>query len=289
MFLTEQTKREENLKQRRLSKEKAKKPTKEAAIQCDRQETADSKLASEIGVQTDFSAVVMEDLREQVRQLTKIVADFTALKARDDRKHTSTPLLGEGILSDSLSDVVPFDSSDIRAVLETPPPPEPVNPACFVQDPVLQNISVSASQSQAQQPRATLSSQNNDVPPFPMRSPLSNVNQNVQVTHCSGPTDEQRRKVEAMVFMGSQVITTAMACVDALFTDEELANGNTSGSNGYRPLDDLKLRFLASALRQKFDSPVFTDQWETVKARINTKCRGKRRTVLRRPQKQTNF
>ena len=129
MFLAEQTKREEHLKQRRLTKEKAKKPTKEAGIQCDRQETADSKLASEIGVQTDFSAVVMEDLREQVRQLTKIVADLTALKARDDRKHTSTPLLGEGILSDSLSDVVPFDSSDIRAVLETPPPPEPVNPA----------------------------------------------------------------------------------------------------------------------------------------------------------------
>ena len=129
MFFAEQTKREENLKQRRLSKEKTKKPTKEAAIQCDRQETADSKLALEIGVQTDFSAVVMEDLREQVRQLTKIVADLTALKARDDRKHTSTPLLGEGILSDSLSNVVPFDSSDIRAVLETPPPPEPVNPA----------------------------------------------------------------------------------------------------------------------------------------------------------------
>ena len=96
-----------------------------------------------------------------------------------------------------------------------------------------------------------------------MQSPLSNVNQNVQVTHCSGPTDEQRRKVEAMVFMGSKAITTAMACVDTLFTDKELANGNTSGSNGYRPLDDLKLRFLASALRQKFDSPVFTDQWET--------------------------
>ena len=268
MFLAEQTKREEHLKQRCLSKEKAKKPTKEAAIQCDRQGTADSKLASEIGVQTDYSAVVMEDLREQVRQLRKIVADLTALKARDDRKHTSTLLLGEGILSDSLSDVVPFDNTDIQAALETPPPPEPVNPACFVQDPVLHNIPVSASQSQAQQPRAILSSQNNDAPPFPMRSPLSNVNQNMQVTYCSGPTDEQRRKVEAMVFMGSQVITTAMACVDALFTDKELANGNTSGSNGHRPLDDLKLRFLASALRQKFDSPVFTDQWGTVKARI---------------------
>ena len=219
MFLAEQTKREEHLKQHRLSKEKAKKPAKEAAIQCDRQETTASKVTSEIGVQTDFSAVVMEDPREQVRQLTKIVADLTSLKARDERKRTSTPLIGEGILSDSLSDVVPFDSADIRAVLETPPPLEPVNRPCFVQDPVLQNIPVSASQSQAQPPRATVTSQLTDAPSFPMRSPLSNVNQNVQVTYCSGPTDEQRRKVEALVFMGSQVITTAMACVNALFTD----------------------------------------------------------------------
>lgn len=51
-----------------------------------------------------------------------------------------------------------------------------------------------------------------------------------------------------------------------------LPNGNTSGSNGYQKLDDLKLRFLATALRQKFDSPVFSEQWETVRARIDTKC-----------------
>jgi len=240
-------------------------------------------------VQTDLTADVMEDLREQVRQLTKIVADLTALKARDERKETSTPLLREGILSDSLSDIVPFDCADLPAVLDTPPPPEPANPPCFVQDPVLQNIPVSVSQSQALPLRTPLISQNNDAPSFPMRSPLSNVNQNVHVAYCNGPTDEQRRKVEAIVSMGSQVITTAMVCVDALFTDGELANGNTSGSNGYRQLDDLKLRFLASALRHKFDSSVFTDQWENVKVRINTKCRGKRRTVLRRLQKQTNF
>ena len=288
--MAEQTEIEERLKQQRLSKEKPRKSTKESAIQCDRQETAHPKLTSEIGVQTDsVPADVMEDLREQVIQLTKIVADLTALKVRDDRKDTSIPLLGEGILSDSLSEVVPFDSADIPAALETPPPPEPVNPPCFVQDPVLQNIPASASQTQALPPRPPLNSQNNNAPSFPMRLPLSTVNQNVQVTFSSGPTDEQRRKVEAIVFMGSQVITTAMACVDALFTDGELANGNTSGSNGYRPLDDLKLRFLASALRQKFDSPVFTDQWESIKVRINTKCRGKRRTVLRRLQKQTNL
>ena len=55
-----------------------------------------------------------------------------------------------------------------------------------------------------------------------------------------------------------------MAYVDVLFTDKELANGNTSGSNGYQQLDELKDLFLESTLRQKFDSPVFTSQWEKI-------------------------
>ena len=92
-----------------------------------------------------------------------------------------------------------------------------------------------------------------------------------------------------MVSLGGNIITTAMACVDILFTDEELANGNTSGSNGYRQLDELKLCFLESTLHWKFESPVFTSQWESIRTRINTKRRGERRTVVRRLQKNTNF
>jgi len=92
-----------------------------------------------------------------------------------------------------------------------------------------------------------------------------------------------------MVSLGGNIITTAMACVDVLFTDKELANGNTSGSNGYWQLDELKLRFLESTLHWKFESPVFTSQWESIRTRINTKCRGKRQTVIRRLQKNTNF
>ena len=30
-----------------------------------------------------------------------------------------------------------------------------------------------------------------------------------------------------------------------------------------------------STLQRKFDSPVLKEQWEQVKAKINTKCRGK--------------
>ena len=76
--------------------------------------------------------------------------------------------------------------------------------------------------------------------------------------------------------------TTALACVDVLFTEAELANGNTGGTFGYEKLDERKIRYLSSALRQKFDSPSFQSQWEAVRAKINSKCRGKRRTVINR-------
>ena len=273
------------MKQQRLSKATPKKSTKEAAVQCARQE--DCKRTSDVAVQTDFPADVMEDLREQVKKLTQVVQDLTALKALDERKDPSPPLFSEDTFSDSLSDVLPFESMDV-VVSETPTPPRTVNPPCIVQDPVLQTVPVSTSQNRPFPPGLPLNSQNNGAQSFPMQSPLSFVDQNLPATHHFGPTDEQHRKVEAMVFMGTQVVTTAMACVGVLFTDDELTNGNTSGSNGYRKLDDLKLRFLATALRQKFDSPVFSEQWETVRARINTKCRGKRRTFVRRLQKQTN-
>ena len=235
-------------------------------------------------MQTDYRNDVTEDLKEQVRKLTQIVTDLPALKAREEIKEPTLPSLNEDTsLSAALSDVLPFKSSDM-IVTETTPLPGPVDPPSIVQYPVLQHVPASSSQNQALPPRAPLSSQNIGA----VRSPLSTVDQNMQATHRCGPTDEQRRKVEAIVFMGTQIITTAMACVEVLFTEAELANGNTSGSRGYQQLDDLKLRFLASTLRQKFDSPVFTDQWENIRERINTKCRGKRRTVLRRLYKQTN-
>ncbi|CAH3156767.1 unnamed protein product, partial [Porites evermanni] len=101
-------------------------------------------------------------------------------------------------------------------------------------------------------------------------------------------SNDNRRKVESIVSFGGNIITTTMTCIDVLYTDEGLADGNTSGSNGHQQLDELKLLFLESALRQKFESPVFTSQWEGVRTRINTTCRGKRRTVIRRLQKTTN-
>lgn len=127
--------------------------------------------------------------------------------------------------------------------------------------------------------------------PYPqLRSPLSTIDTNALVTFNSiyrGPTDDQKRKVEAIVLMSSQIVPSAMAAVNVLFSEEELANENTSGTNGYKKLDDLKLCFLQSVLRQKHESQTYTEDWEDIK--INTRCRGKRRTFLRRLQKQIDF
>ena len=224
---------------------------------------------------------VMDDLKEQIRQLTKIMADLTALKNRHQGDVPNNQLNDEDILMDSLSDVLPFDAelSSNQPVPETPPE-GPAQPPSMTQSvPLAVVISGAMLQPPSVQPS--------------LRSPLSTIDQNAPFVQCRysshGPTDDQWRKVESIVSFGSNIITTAMACVDGLFTDEELANGNTSGSNGYRQLEELKLLFLESTLRRKFESPVFTSQWESVRTRINTKCRGKRRTVIRRLQKNTNF
>ena len=113
------------------------------------------------------------------------------------------------------------------------------------------------------------------------------MDQNIPQLLSHGPTDEQRRKVGAMVDLGEDLSTTALACVDVLFTDNEMAKGNMSGSKGYQQLDSTKMRFLISLLRRKFVSWSFNEQWSEIAARINTKCRGKRRTLIQRLKKQT--
>ena len=65
----------------------------------------------------------MDNLKEQIRQLTKIVADLTALKNRHQGNVPNNQLNDEDILMDSLSDVLPFDAelSSNQPVPETPP------------------------------------------------------------------------------------------------------------------------------------------------------------------------
>ena len=208
----------------------------------------------EVAVQTDIPDI-MEELRDQVKSLTKIVAELTEMKARE--KITSLPLLSDLDLR-----FINEHDDDVVEEATPQPPTAAITSGIIVPEPqVPQPLSA----------RLSLPT----YPPPQMRSALSTIDSNSQ-TFCSipslGPSD---RKV------GKEMVSSAMACIDVIISDEELANSNPSGSNGYRELDNLKIRCLMSVLRQKYESPLFMKQWEDVKSRINTKCRGKRRTVQR--------
>ena len=181
------------------------------------------------------------------------------------------------LLSDSLSDITTIcpDSSENCSIASADPLPGLQSPSAVITPPVL-----------LREPACS----NSSLVTFPSRAPLTLIQQNSQQLNSTshGPTDNQRRKVNSIVFMGSEMSTTALACIDALFSEAELANGNTGGTFGYQKLDEHKLSYLSSALRQKFDSPSFEIQWENVKAKINSKCRGKRRTLVKRLKKQVN-
>ena len=104
-----------------------------------------------------------------------------------------------------------------------------------------------------------------------------------------GPTDAQRTKDTPIVTKGTDMSTAALASVDVLFTDDEMARCNTSGTKDFHRLDSGKLGFLVSVLQRKFDSPFFSEQWNQIAARIKTKCRGKRRNLTHRLKKTSLF
>ena len=317
-FLAEQAEKQTRLRQLRVGQAVVK--TKEVSVQCAVQ--TEPKQTAEAAVQTDFPAAdIMEDLKRQVDSLSKIVEELTQFKAQETLKHTPSPFSDRETLCD-ISDIISQDPLAVnqsllvpdlpvnRAVPASDKFPSAVNQPLLVSDSSVNRLPASDKfPSAVNQPllvpdtsvnRAVpASSQNRFIPqlspanPHPqLRSPLSTIDSNAQLVFSSvgrGPTDEQKRKVEAIVIMSAQMIPAAMACINVLFSEEELANGNTSGSNGYKKLDNLKLCFLESVLRQKYDSDTFREKWEDVKVKINTRCRGKRRTVLRRLQRQIDF
>jgi len=215
----------------------------------------------------------MADLKEQVKNLAQIVAELPALKSykQPESRTIDSPLLAELLSDDTLSDIAKFcpDSSENCSIAAIESPLPGLQHHSFVERPNPQT-------------HQTLVANSSQVT-YSSRPPLAAIQQNKQInTPLQGPTDEQRRRVEAILLIGKEMSTTALACVDVLFTENELANGNTGGTFGYAKLDEHKLSFLCSKLRQKFDSPSFAGQWDNVRTKINSKCRDKRRTVVKR-------
>ena len=223
-FLAEQNAKEARLKQQRAPKRR------NAGTQCDTDNVVPPRpQTSDAAVQTD-SIDVMDELKQQVRSLTQIVAELTALKAQ--RPEEARPCPGP-MLSELLSDLPGMyqDSDENSGISAT--------------ENLLPGLSDFPASSPVTRPPSGSSSPAN----LPSRPPLTTIQQNIPpVNYRSyGPTDEQRRKVEAITFMGSQMSTTALACVDVLFSEAELVNGNTGGTFGYNKLDEHKLGFLVCA------------------------------------------
>lgn len=176
-FMREQDEKQAQLKQQRIDSEKAK-TTKMPSIQCDRRDVA---------VQTKFPDV-MDDLKEQIRQLTKIMANLTALKNRHQGEVPNNQLNHKDILMDSLSGVLPFDTklSSNQPVPEMPPEGLAQPPSMSQSIP----LAVVNSGAMPQQPSLQPS----------LRSPLSTIDQNAPIVQrrysSHGPTDDNRRNIK---------------------------------------------------------------------------------------------
>jgi len=113
-LLKERQEKETRSKQQRVSKHPTK-STKEGDSQCEHLETVNCK-------NTDFpvEAHVMEDLKEQVKTVTKIVTGLTALKTRAESRVLNRTLFGEeDALSDSLNDILPFEEIENSSKMPT--------------------------------------------------------------------------------------------------------------------------------------------------------------------------
>ena len=260
-FLAEQEERQVRLKQQREHKKVRDPPkakTTDASIQC----ALVQMQSADAAVQTDLSGDVVQELKEQVLNLTKIASELMTYKAQ-----TQTIQVSEGDQNPPRGSLLTELLSDSIGDLQELCPDSYENSSAATPETPLPGVT----------PRY-----NSSPFAYPPRAPLRVIQENGIVNSPPCPTEQQRQNVDAIVFRGTEMSTTALACVDVLFTEAELANGNTGGTFGYDKLDGRKISYLSSALRQKFDSPSFESQWEAVRVKINSKCRGKRRTVIKR-------
>ena len=270
-FLNEQNQKQACLKKKRSEQPKVQ--TVEASVQCE--SSVVLKPTADASVQTDYYDVVKE-LKEQIQNLTEAVRQLTTVKRIDqqEQKTPSSPFFEDDL--DTAMDIITSFRRD-----PTPRPPQEPASTVLASRPILQ---VQTNDDEELSPVYLP-----PVTPQP-RLPLAMVDRNIpQLLSNYGPTDEQRRKVGAIVDLGDDLSTTALACVDILFTDDEMAKGNMSGTKGYQQLDSTKMHFLISLLQKKFVSTSLSEEWPEIAARINTKCRGKRRTLIQRLKKKTFF
>ena len=77
---------------------------------------------------------------------------------------------------------------------------------------------------------------------------------------------------------------------DVLPTDiMQLSGHNDQSITSYSTVSQKQQLNMSHTLTRKFDSSFFSEQWNQMAARINTKFRGKRRNLIHRLQKTSLF
>lgn len=216
-FIKEQSQKQADLKKKRSKHPKLQ--TVEAGVQCESPVVL--KQMADASVQNDHYDVTGE-LKEQVRNLTEVVKQLTALKCihQHEPKTPNSALFED----DPFLDTAVMDVRRNFCHNPTPSPP--------------QEAASTAHESRPIPPPARPSNEEELTPVYvpqvtQPRQPVMSVDQNIipqtlQVTS-HGPTDEQRRKVGAIVDLGNDLSTTALACVDGPLTTTRWQRGTCLG------------------------------------------------------------
>ena len=195
---------------------------------------------------TAYNKYLTTELRQQILNLTEVVKQFTALKClhQHESEPTSMPLF------DDDSDFSTLNSKAVASLVSfynSLPAQTYQKTATSSNEPTEFHCSVLSTLCQSHKENLSLVLSS---PMVPSRPPLQPFDQNVSliVSGSHGPTNQQRTKVTAIVAKGTEMFTAALASVDVLFTDDEMARCNTSGTKDFQQLDSGKSGFLVSVL-----------------------------------------
>ena len=218
---------EQNKKRKALQLEKKpKRQTRDAGVQSDGGMFVKTIDAS---TQTD-STDILDGLKEQVQSLMKAVKELTELKKKDLNEGGKTA--SSALIEDEFDDDETFGSivgDAIRTMCQ-----EGENSDKVVYESLTLECPHQVLPNLQEQPARRTPQQR--LPSYPAAV-------------------QQRIKIEGIVRLGKRMTTCALACIDVLFSEEELENGNTGGVRGFQQLNCNKMHLLMTVLRRKFETP----------------------------------
>ena len=96
---------------------------------------------------------------------------------------------------------------------------------------------------------------------------------------------------DAPFYFGNKIMLNVetTTCCQLMSCMQLSGRKNVQSITSYSTVSQKQQLNMSHTLTGTFDSPCFSEQWNQMAARINTKCRGKRRTLIHRLQKTSLF